>query len=131
MQTRTFTSNGLRRMLFISRCTVLLLTIWGISQPLAQAAGKDFYKAYKQVLAVSGTVTDEKEQPLEGVTVQVKGTRNAVKTDAQGRFTIDAEQGSTLLISITGYSPAEITVSDASVAVRLKEDTKILEEVYV
>ncbi len=131
MQTRTFTSSGLRRMLFLSRCGVLLLAVLGISQPQMQAAEKHFFNEYKQVLAVSGTVTDEKEQPLEGVTVQIKGTRDAVKTDAQGRFTIDAEQGSILLISITGYAPAEIKVSDASVSVRLKEDTKILEEVYV
>jgi TonB-linked SusC/RagA family outer membrane protein len=130
MQTKTFTGNGLKRMLFLSRYAVLLLTAWGFSVPLVQAAGNDFYE-YKKLISVSGTVTDEKNQPMEGVTVQVKGSKNAVNTNGQGQFTIEAEQGTTLLISYVGYISQEIVVSGNSVAVQLKEDAKMLEEVSV
>lgn len=118
-------------MRFLSRCAVVLLTVWGISQPMAQAAGHPFFAAYQQSQSVSGTVVDEKDQAMEGVTVQVKGTRKTVKTNAQGKFTIEAEQGSTLVITSVGYAPQEITVNGNSVSIRLKEDSKTLEEVYV
>lgn len=131
MQTKTFTGNGLKQMLFLSRCSVLLLAAWGIDQPLVLAAGNHFYKEYKNPVTVSGVVTDEKGQPMEGVTVQVKGSKNAVNTNAQGEFKIEAEQGGTLLVSFIGYTSQEVTVTGSSVAVRLKEDSKILEEVYV
>lgn len=131
MQTKTFAGNGLKRMLFLSRCSVLLLAAWGIDQPLVQAAGNHFYNEYKNPVTVSGVVTDEKGQPMEGVTVQVKGSKNAVNTNAQGEFKIEAEQGGTLLVSFVGYTSQEVPVTGSAVVVRLKEDSKTLEEVYV
>ncbi len=38
----------------------------------------------------------------------VKGTKKGVVTDAYGRFSIEAEQGKTLVISNIGYNPREI-----------------------
>ena len=55
-------------------------------------------KATKQA-KITGTVTDEKNLPLPGVNVRVKGTTIGASTDANGKYTIDAEQGATLVFS--------------------------------
>lgn len=131
MQTKTSTGNGLKRMLFISRCSVLFLGGMGIAQPHLQAAGNHYDHEFRLPATISGTVTDEKDQPMAGVTVMVKGTKVATNTGLKGEFTIDAQAGSTLVFSYVGYLAQEVTVSGTTVAVRLKEDTKTLEEVYV
>ncbi|MEJ7662046.1 MAG: carboxypeptidase-like regulatory domain-containing protein [Hymenobacter sp.] len=37
---------------------------------------------------ITGTVTDEKSQPLPGVTILVKGTTTGATTDLNGNFTL-------------------------------------------
>ena len=37
---------------------------------------------------ITGTVTDESQKPLSGVTVQIKGTTIGTFTDINGKFTI-------------------------------------------
>src|SRR4051812_41097180 len=48
---------------------------------------------------VSGTLRSPSGDPLVGATVTVKGTNTTTTTDASGRFTINAPQGSTLVVS--------------------------------
>lgn len=63
---------------------------------------------------VTGTVVDEKGEPLIGVTVGVKGTSIGSMTDIDGNFTINAKPGSTLIVSYLGYKNHEVPVTDAS-----------------
>jgi iron complex outermembrane receptor protein len=80
---------------------------------------------------VSGTVTDKTGEPLIGVNVLVEGTTVGTITDLDGRFSIEAERGKTLLFSFIGYIRKEVTVDQAIVNVVLEEDTQILSEVVV
>ena len=83
--------------------------------------------------AVSGTVTDERGEPIIGANVVEKGTTNGTITDLDGHFTLEVSGKATLLISYIGYSQKEIAMTDATsiYPVRLKEDTQSLDEVVV
>ncbi|OJJ17937.1 hypothetical protein BKI52_29205 [marine bacterium AO1-C] len=65
--------------------------------------------AFSQV-TVSGTVTDNSGSPLPGVNVIEKGTSNGVATDANGKFSLNVSNGSTLLFSFVGFQPREVKV---------------------
>lgn len=81
---------------------------------------------------VSGTVTDEKGEPLIGVNVSIENTSKGTITDEQGRFTIDAAKGENLVISYIGYISQRIKLGDqTSLNIQLKEDSKTLDEVVV
>nr|MBA4167299.1 SusC/RagA family TonB-linked outer membrane protein [Chitinophagaceae bacterium] len=74
--------------------------------------GKDIATIF---LPVRGRVTDEKNTPLGGVSVVVKGTNTGVTTDALGNFSINIVDGSArLIISNVGFQTQEVPVSDRS-----------------
>ncbi|HRQ50082.1 MAG TPA: SusC/RagA family TonB-linked outer membrane protein, partial [Agriterribacter sp.] len=60
---------------------------------------------------VSGTITDADGNPLEGVTVTVKGTPITVVSDAAGKFSMAAQSG-VLVFSHVGFLGQEITISN-------------------
>ncbi len=82
---------------------------------------------------VSGRVTQANGEGLPGVTVVVRGTTIGTNTDAEGRFSLDVPEGSTLVFSNVGYAKQEVAVTGAtsSIAVLLKEDQQALSEVVV
>jgi TonB-linked SusC/RagA family outer membrane protein len=91
-------------------------------------------QVYAQGKQITGTVTSsENKQPVQGVTVTVKGTRNAVLTDAQGHFKINADNKATaLLFSHTGFISSEVNITGTTaVSVELQADVKALEDVVV
>ncbi len=81
---------------------------------------------------VTGVVRGPDGQPLAGVNVVVKGTKRGVVTDAYGRFSIEAEQGKTLVISNIGYMTKEVKVSgENTMIVGLEISTSKLDEVQI
>jgi hypothetical protein len=81
---------------------------------------------------VQGTVTDEKGTTLPGVSIAIKGTTTGTLTDANGRFTIIAGTGTTLVVTMVGYKPAEVIVgSQKTSTVGLTPATSSLNEVVV
>ena len=81
---------------------------------------------------IKGIVKDETGQPLAGVTVTTKGSDKAVRTDAEGRFTIQASKGDVLVFSYVGHTPKEITITDnGELAIELAGNNKNLSEVVV
>jgi iron complex outermembrane receptor protein len=60
---------------------------------------------------VTGKITGDKDEPLAGATVSIKGKSKAVTTDSEGKFTINAETGDVLVISSVGYLSYDVTVS--------------------
>lgn len=46
---------------------------------------------WAQVKQISGTVSDEKGEPLIGVNVSVKGGTNGAITDLEGKFSLNVE----------------------------------------
>ncbi|RZK61883.1 MAG: SusC/RagA family protein, partial [Pedobacter sp.] len=87
-------------------------------------------KLNNRLAAISGTVTDEKGQPLPGVSIYDKQTKRTTSTDGDGRFTIDVANGATLVFSFIGYETQEILVSGSkTINVKLKESNNTLNEV--
>ena len=88
------------------------------------------FTAVAQTMKATGTITDANGEPLIGATVMLKGTKRGVTTDVNGRFSIDAPNGSTLIVSYVGMVTREIKVGGAPVNVTL-EGGNALDEVVV
>ncbi|WP_169515153.1 SusC/RagA family TonB-linked outer membrane protein [Hymenobacter norwichensis] len=82
---------------------------------------------------VSGRVTQSNGDPLPGVTIIVKGTTVGTSTTADGTFTLNAPENSTLIFSYVGFGRKEVPVTGAtsSLSVTLLEDNRALSEVVV
>jgi TonB-linked SusC/RagA family outer membrane protein len=81
---------------------------------------------------IGGAVTDERNEPLQGASVVIKGTRISTITDAEGRYTlIVPEEATTLVFSFIGYADVEKTVVGTTVNAQLLEAAKTLNEVVV
>ncbi len=82
--------------------------------------------------SVHGRIINTKGEPLEGVTVSIKGSAGGTTTDAAGNFVLSAPAGSTISISMIGYLTQEIQVQSAnSLTITLEPDNQSLEEVVV
>jgi len=69
---------------------------------------------------------------MPGVSVAVKGTNNGVITDADGNFSLNVAEGSTIVFSFIGYETVERTITTATrIEVELKESTTMLDEVVM
>lgn len=84
-----------------------------------------------QQRTVRGTVSDASGEPVIGASVRVDGTTRGTITNLDGQFTIEASGSDKLTISFIGYQDAVVTASSTNLAVTLKEDSKILDEVVV
>jgi TonB-linked SusC/RagA family outer membrane protein len=84
------------------------------------------------VQPISGTVTDEFGEPLIGVNVTIKNTANGTATDFDGKFTLDAQPGDTLVFTYIGYQMQEIPVGNQSIIdLSLTPDSETLDEIVV
>lgn len=83
--------------------------------------------------AISGTVTDENNQPLPGANVIEKGTTNGTTTDASGNYHLNVQdEKSVLIFSFIGYVTLEQPVSGKTIIdVVLSPTVTALEEVIV
>ncbi len=69
---------------------------------------------------VTGTVYDDQNQPLPGVSILLKGTSTGVITDFDGHYTIEANTGDTLVFSYVGFNTQEVTVTGTTLDVTLQ-----------
>ena len=94
----------------------------------------DRIKAAFESLTVQGTVSDDQNRPLPGVTVKEKGTDNIVVTDTKGDYKITVkDKNAVLTFSFIGYDPQEIVAKNLSTPglVVLKPSTLNLKEVVI
>ena len=99
-----------------------LLVLFALSAPLALA---------QQLMKVKGKVVDQDQQPMIGVTVKVKGNdKIAAVSDANGNFSINAPNGSTLHFSYLGYQNCDMPALQMMKIV-MNEDSKKLDDVVV
>ena len=86
-----------------------------------------------QNIAISGTVKAATGETLPGVSVFVKGTKQAVTTDNNGAFSISVAGKSTLVFSYIGFATREIEVAEATktLVVTLSDGENALDEVVV
>lgn len=86
-------------------------------------------------LTVTGRVVSEKEEPMPGVNIVLKGTTIGTVTDQDGRYALTIPDNYTspvLIFSFIGYSTVEETVNDrTSINVTMAADMRTLNEVVV
>lgn len=69
------------------------------------------FQGYSQGVKVSGRVTDANDgQTIPGVSILIKGTSSGTITDIDGKYTLNADAGSTLVFSFVGYNTQEVLV---------------------
>ena len=87
---------------------------------------------FAQEKTISGTVSGETGMPLPGVNIIVKGTSNGTQSDFDGKYSINASEGSTLVFTYVGYKAAEQVIGASNtVNMVLAEDVAVLDEVVV
>ncbi|MGV8827536.1 MAG: SusC/RagA family TonB-linked outer membrane protein [Breznakibacter sp.] len=86
-----------------------------------------------QQRTITGNVKDAADgSALPGVSVVVKNTTQGTITSFNGDFSIEAEQGRTLVFSFIGYKPQEVTIDGTTTFnIRLEQDIQGVEEVVV
>src|SRR5262245_27586554 len=95
-------------------------------------AGAFTNELFAQGREIKGRVTSESNQPLPGITVTVKGTKNSTVTDAAGNYRITVNGNVTLVFTSVGYVSYEVgTTGKTEVSVSLTQEVKTGEEVVV
>ncbi len=73
--------------------------------------GKFIITPKSEEIVVSGIVKDE-TGPLPGANIFIKGSTTSTQTDIDGKFTIKAKKGDTLVITFVGYGSKDIIVNN-------------------
>jgi TonB-linked SusC/RagA family outer membrane protein len=84
-----------------------------------------------QQKTVSGTVKDEKGDPVPFATIAEAGSKKAVKANETGSFSIDTKEGARLTVSSSGMEPQTIKVTGSQLQVVLRQLAGRLDEVVV
>ena len=126
-----FTMTGNRRpVLFplrylVSMMTLVLLTMAisciAVALPLSYGQG-----------TITGVVRDVDGTPLEGVSVQVRGTSRGTATDVNGQFQLQTSAGEVISFSAVGYVQQDLTLGNQrTLEVTLELEASDLDEVVV
>ncbi len=95
---------------------------WSVSAYGQEAQGQN----------VTGSVTDENQEPLAGVTIVVVGTTTGTTSDGDGNFTLDVPEGSAeLQFSFIGYETVIQAITNTQLSIVMKEEATDLSEVVV
>jgi len=88
--------------------------------------------AWSQTVEISGKVTDSKDLPIPGATVQEKNSKSGTVTDANGAFKMNVKPGAKLVVSSVGFDQQEVAVGTSGLlSITLKEGSQSLSEVVV
>ncbi|RYF37567.1 MAG: SusC/RagA family TonB-linked outer membrane protein, partial [Chitinophagaceae bacterium] len=89
--------------------------------------------SYAQTKPITGRVVDkDRSEPLQGVSVSVKGSQSGTTTDAEGRFTLNASSNATLVFSFVGYTTIEEQLAGRTdINITLAADNSDLNQVIV
>nr|WP_315217518.1 von Willebrand factor type A domain-containing protein [uncultured Flavobacterium sp.] len=81
---------------------------------------------------ISGIVTDKTNLPLPGGNVSIKGTNKSTSTNYDGKFSIQAEKGDTLVFQYVGFENGYATVEKSDVLnFKMQAASQALSEVVV
>ncbi|WP_234998005.1 TonB-dependent receptor [Parabacteroides sp. Marseille-P3160] len=81
---------------------------------------------------ITGSVTDERGEPIIGANVVEKGTANGTMTDIEGKFSLQIDPDALLQISYIGYDTQDMPIgSKQDISIKMREDSKALDEVVV
>jgi len=89
------------------------------------------FLTFGQEKNITGTVTD-KNGPLPGASIIIKGATSGVSTDTYGKYAIKAKSGDVLVFSYIGYQTKGVTVGTSNtINVVLNELSNQLQDVVV
>jgi TonB-linked SusC/RagA family outer membrane protein len=89
-------------------------------------------QSHAQSRTVTGKVTDENGLPVDGASIQVKGSATGTAAGVQGDFSITAKPGDYLVISAINFEKQEIRVgAQTHFSVKLKRIEGTMDEVVV
>lgn len=90
-------------------------------------------KMFAQSKSITGKVTDQEQESLIGVIIQIQGTKLGTITDFEGNYTLEAKVGDVLVFSSIGMHPQTRTIATSSnvIDVVMSIDDKLLDEVVV
>ena len=86
--------------------------------------------AFAQEKNITGIVSDNLG-PLPGANVNVKGTTRGTQTDFDGKYSIKAKEGETLVFSFTGYNSKSVKITKATTINVVLDGAVTLSEVVV
>lgn len=87
--------------------------------------------AFAQTKTVTGQVRDNNGVPVPFANITIKGTNTGASADANGNFTIQVQEGQTLVVSSASFAEQEITVGPSSTITINLEPQGALQEVVV
>ena len=79
---------------------------------------------------ISGTITDDKGNPIPNASILVKGSNSGTVSNSDGSFTLKITKGSLLVISSLGFETMTVGIAD-NITAKLKIDPNGLSEVVV
>jgi hypothetical protein len=71
------------------------------------------YRFSTEENSIFGTITDSENQPIPGVSINIKGTSKGVMTDENGQYRLICPPNSVLVVTAIGYSTTEYIVKNA------------------
>src|SRR4029079_9953298 len=82
---------------------------------------------------ITGTITSASGEPLQKVSVLLKGTALGTATDKNGNYTLNVPDGKGILqFSLVGYIAREVEILDrTSISVSLEPDFRTMNDVVV
>ncbi len=131
-----FSTKGIfsRSLLRLTTCGFLILVL---GQPTLLARSSNTESKFVEVgqqqsKSIKGRITDEQGSGIPGVNVIIKGTSIGTVTDANGDYSLTASVGSVVVFSYLGYVSQEVLIgTNSEINITLKEDTQIVDEVFV
>ncbi|MFD0796788.1 SusC/RagA family TonB-linked outer membrane protein [Maribacter chungangensis] len=88
--------------------------------------------SFAQEKTVNGTVTDQNNMPLPGVSVVIVGTTKGTQTDFDGNYAISVATGQQLRYSYIGQKSVTLTIGASNtVNVQMEDDAETLAEVVI
>jgi len=85
----------------------------------------------QQKKVITGKIVDDKNQPVYGATVTLKGTTTKAMSNENGQFTIQVQSDNSILIfAYLGMVTREVPARD-NMTVTLKDDDKVLDQVMI
>ncbi len=104
-------------------CSIMCMLLCLLQPALAQQGAQQTYR---------GTVTDSSGAPIPGASVILKNTTRGAITGQDGAFTLQAPQGSTIVITNVGFETRELVLSgNSALHVRLNQLASSLTDIVV
>lgn len=118
-------SHNLKVKLFFALCTFMFMNI-------SMAKGETNF-LFQDLKTISGTIKDaETGEFIIGATIVIKGTTKGAITDINGNFSMQASEGTELVITYVGYGTTTMIVTSANTyVISLTPGSQRLSEVVV